>query len=54
MISRLFLDKADQHGQQKKMLPLKHQQTSFENIYLKAQEGMTGQVNFSIYIPQSV
>lgn len=24
----------------KKMLPLKHQQKAFENVYLKAQEGM--------------
>uniref|UniRef100_A0AAY4EFS2 non-specific serine/threonine protein kinase n=1 Tax=Denticeps clupeoides TaxID=299321 RepID=A0AAY4EFS2_9TELE len=31
----------DVYGLEKKcMLPLKHQQTSFENIYLKAQEGM--------------
>lgn len=26
------------------MLPLKNQQMAFENIYLKAQEGMRGQV----------
>uniref|UniRef100_A0A672H734 non-specific serine/threonine protein kinase n=1 Tax=Salarias fasciatus TaxID=181472 RepID=A0A672H734_SALFA len=29
-----------QHPEQTKMLPLKHQQAAFENIYLKAQEGM--------------
>lgn len=28
----------------KMMLPMKNQQTAFENIYLKAQEGMSGQV----------
>ncbi|XP_062844079.1 serine-protein kinase ATM [Trichomycterus rosablanca] len=44
-VERLFLQKAVQDGEQKKMLPLKHQQTAFENIYLKAQEGMTDQRN---------
>uniref|UniRef100_A0AAQ5YQZ4 non-specific serine/threonine protein kinase n=1 Tax=Amphiprion ocellaris TaxID=80972 RepID=A0AAQ5YQZ4_AMPOC len=28
------------HPEKRKMLPLKHQQAAFENIYLKAQEGM--------------
>lgn len=28
------------HPDKRKMLPLKHQQAAFENIYLKAQEGM--------------
>ncbi|KAL7851463.1 hypothetical protein AOLI_G00218190 [Acnodon oligacanthus] len=39
-VERLFLEKAVQNREQKKMLPLKHQQTAFENVYLKAQEGM--------------
>ncbi|KAI5629497.1 serine-protein kinase ATM, partial [Silurus asotus] len=38
-IERLFLEKVDWGKEQKKMLPLKHQQTAFENVYLKAQEG---------------
>uniref|UniRef100_A0A8B9JDB5 ATM serine/threonine kinase n=1 Tax=Astyanax mexicanus TaxID=7994 RepID=A0A8B9JDB5_ASTMX len=42
---RLFLEKAVQRKEQKKMLPLKHQQTAFENVYLKAQEGMKIQRN---------
>uniref|UniRef100_A0AAR2J5U2 non-specific serine/threonine protein kinase n=1 Tax=Pygocentrus nattereri TaxID=42514 RepID=A0AAR2J5U2_PYGNA len=39
-VERLFLEKAVQNRERKKMLPLKHQQTAFENVYLKAQEGM--------------
>lgn len=31
------------------MLPLKHQQAAFENIYLKAQEGMKIEVNPTDY-----
>uniref|UniRef100_A0A672Y667 non-specific serine/threonine protein kinase n=1 Tax=Sphaeramia orbicularis TaxID=375764 RepID=A0A672Y667_9TELE len=30
----------ERYSMEQKMLPLKHQQTAFENIYLKAQEGM--------------
>ncbi|KAI4871331.1 hypothetical protein NFI96_009730, partial [Prochilodus magdalenae] len=41
---RLFLEKG-QSGGQKKMLPLKNQQTAFENVYLRAQEGMKIQSN---------
>uniref|UniRef100_A0A3B1JQ60 non-specific serine/threonine protein kinase n=1 Tax=Astyanax mexicanus TaxID=7994 RepID=A0A3B1JQ60_ASTMX len=44
-VERLFLEKAVQRKEQKKMLPLKHQQTAFENVYLKAQEGMKIQRN---------
>ncbi|XP_076837050.1 serine-protein kinase ATM isoform X2 [Brachyhypopomus gauderio] len=40
-VERLFLEKPVDGEEQKKMLPLKHQQTAFENVYLKAQEGMT-------------
>uniref|UniRef100_A0A8C5DF41 non-specific serine/threonine protein kinase n=1 Tax=Gouania willdenowi TaxID=441366 RepID=A0A8C5DF41_GOUWI len=32
-----------EHHPKRKMLPLKHQQAAFENIYLKAQEGMRPQ-----------
>uniref|UniRef100_A0A672H729 non-specific serine/threonine protein kinase n=1 Tax=Salarias fasciatus TaxID=181472 RepID=A0A672H729_SALFA len=39
-VERLFLELNLQHPEQTKMLPLKHQQAAFENIYLKAQEGM--------------
>ena len=39
-VSRLFLDMRPEHPDKRKMLPLKHQQAAFENIYLKAQEGM--------------
>ncbi|XP_058274732.1 serine-protein kinase ATM isoform X2 [Hemibagrus wyckioides] len=38
-VERLFLEKVAWAGEQKKMLPLKHQQTAFENVYLRAQEG---------------
>ncbi|XP_047662626.1 serine-protein kinase ATM isoform X3 [Tachysurus fulvidraco] len=38
-VERLFLEKVVCGKEQKKMLPLKHQQTAFENVYLKAQEG---------------
>ncbi|XP_050985185.1 serine-protein kinase ATM [Labeo rohita] len=43
-VERLFLKKG-LDGSGKMMLPLKNQQTAFENIYLKAQEGMSGQKN---------
>ncbi|KAI5092996.1 serine-protein kinase ATM [Silurus meridionalis] len=46
-IERLFLEKVDWGKEQKKMLPLKHQQTAFENVYLKAQEGTKVQRNGS-------
>lgn len=39
-VSRLFLEKKPDNPDRRKMLPLKHQQAAFENIYLKAQEGM--------------
>ncbi|XP_019950752.2 serine-protein kinase ATM [Paralichthys olivaceus] len=39
-VERLFLDMRSEHPDERKMLPLKHQQAAFENIYLKAQEGM--------------
>ncbi|KAM9318497.1 serine-protein kinase ATM [Pholidichthys leucotaenia] len=39
-IERLFLEMNSEHPDKRKMLPLKHQQAAFENIYLKAQEGM--------------
>ncbi|XP_047449742.1 serine-protein kinase ATM isoform X2 [Mugil cephalus] len=39
-VERLFLELRPEHLEKRKMLPLKHQQTAFENIYLKAQEGM--------------
>ncbi|XP_061682550.1 serine-protein kinase ATM isoform X3 [Syngnathoides biaculeatus] len=37
-LERLFLDKRPEHRDSRKMLS--HQQAAFENIYLKAQEGM--------------
>eukprot|EP00064_Thunnus_orientalis_P011981 superscaffoldBa00001786_g12014 len=37
---RLFLEMKHEHPDRRKMLPLKHQQAAFENVYLKAQEGM--------------
>lgn len=40
-LERLFLEFNLKHPEKRKMLPLKHQQAAFENIYLKAQEGMT-------------
>ncbi|XP_060928737.1 serine-protein kinase ATM isoform X1 [Limanda limanda] len=40
-VERLFLDMRPEHPDKRKMLPLKHQQDAFENIYLKAQEGMS-------------
>lgn len=46
-VERLFLEKVGRTGEQKKMLPLKHQQAAFENVYLKAQEGMKIQRNGS-------
>uniref|UniRef100_A0AAY5EVM8 non-specific serine/threonine protein kinase n=1 Tax=Electrophorus electricus TaxID=8005 RepID=A0AAY5EVM8_ELEEL len=39
-VERLFLEKPVKGGEKKQLLPLKHQQMAFENIYLKAQEGM--------------
>ena len=39
-VSRLFLEMKHEHPDRRKMLPLKHQQAAFENVYLKAQEGM--------------
>uniref|UniRef100_A0AAQ5ZG16 non-specific serine/threonine protein kinase n=1 Tax=Amphiprion ocellaris TaxID=80972 RepID=A0AAQ5ZG16_AMPOC len=39
-VERLFLEFRPDHPEKRKMLPLKHQQAAFENIYLKAQEGM--------------
>ncbi|KAI3354414.1 hypothetical protein L3Q82_018938 [Scortum barcoo] len=39
-VERLFLEIRPEHRDKRKMLPLKHQQAAFENIYLKAQEGM--------------
>uniref|UniRef100_A0AAR2J0R4 non-specific serine/threonine protein kinase n=1 Tax=Pygocentrus nattereri TaxID=42514 RepID=A0AAR2J0R4_PYGNA len=43
-----------QNGERKKMLPLKHQQTAFENVYLKAQEGMKIQHNHSAFSPEDL
>ncbi|XP_059370854.1 serine-protein kinase ATM isoform X1 [Carassius carassius] len=43
-VESLFLTKAPD-GSGTMMLPLKNQQMAFENIYLKAQEGMRGQKN---------
>uniref|UniRef100_A0A8C9SLP0 non-specific serine/threonine protein kinase n=1 Tax=Scleropages formosus TaxID=113540 RepID=A0A8C9SLP0_SCLFO len=39
-VDRLFLEVAADSPGSKKMLPLKMQQTAFENVYLRAQEGM--------------
>ncbi|XP_031608533.1 serine-protein kinase ATM isoform X2 [Oreochromis aureus] len=39
-VERLFLDMNSEQPDKRKMLPLKHQQKAFENVYLKAQEGM--------------
>ncbi|KAM3874841.1 serine-protein kinase ATM [Diretmus argenteus] len=39
-VERLFLEMRPDHPEKSNMLPLKHQQTAFENVYLKAQEGM--------------
>uniref|UniRef100_A0A669EAW1 non-specific serine/threonine protein kinase n=1 Tax=Oreochromis niloticus TaxID=8128 RepID=A0A669EAW1_ORENI len=39
-VERLFLDMSSEQPDKRKMLPLKHQQKAFENVYLKAQEGM--------------
>jgi len=36
----LFLETRPEHPDYRNMLPLKHQQAAFENLYLKAQEGM--------------
>ncbi|XP_034724062.1 serine-protein kinase ATM [Etheostoma cragini] len=39
-VERLFLELRPEHPDKRNMLPLKHQQAAFENVYLKAQEGM--------------
>ncbi|KAK2847025.1 hypothetical protein Q5P01_010024 [Channa striata] len=39
-VERLFLEVRPEDPDKRKMLPLKHQQAAFENIYLKAQEAM--------------
>ncbi|KAM8905494.1 serine-protein kinase ATM [Spinachia spinachia] len=39
-VERLFLETTADLPDKRKMLPLKQQQVAFENIYLKAQEGM--------------
>ncbi|KAK5868357.1 hypothetical protein PBY51_009383 [Eleginops maclovinus] len=39
-VERLFLEMRPGRLEKRKMLPLKHQQAAFENVYLKAQEGM--------------
>uniref|UniRef100_A0A8C8F0Z6 non-specific serine/threonine protein kinase n=1 Tax=Oncorhynchus tshawytscha TaxID=74940 RepID=A0A8C8F0Z6_ONCTS len=39
-VERLFLEMTPDSLEKRKMLPLKCQQTAFENVYLKAQEGM--------------
>uniref|UniRef100_A0A667Z4W4 non-specific serine/threonine protein kinase n=1 Tax=Myripristis murdjan TaxID=586833 RepID=A0A667Z4W4_9TELE len=39
-VERLFVEMSPDQPDKRKMLPLKHQQKAFENIYLKAQEGM--------------
>ncbi|XP_031716383.1 serine-protein kinase ATM isoform X1 [Anarrhichthys ocellatus] len=39
-VERLFLEMRPEHPDKRNMLPLKHQQAAFENVYLKAQEGM--------------
>ncbi|KAM9452589.1 serine-protein kinase ATM isoform 3-T3 [Salvelinus alpinus] len=46
-VERLFLEMTPDSLEKRKMLPLKCQQTAFENIYLKAQEGMRVQKNSS-------
>lgn len=56
----MFVAKSAEGGESRKLLPLKRQQMAFENIYLKAQEGMKAQVrphsneitlNFVIAVP---
>ncbi|XP_068564532.1 serine-protein kinase ATM [Cebidichthys violaceus] len=39
-VERLFLEMRPEHADRRNMLPRKHQQAAFENVYLKAQEGM--------------
>uniref|UniRef100_A0A674EX52 non-specific serine/threonine protein kinase n=1 Tax=Salmo trutta TaxID=8032 RepID=A0A674EX52_SALTR len=46
-VERLFLEMTPDSLEKRKMLPLKCQQTAFENVYLKAQEGMRVQVSLS-------
>uniref|UniRef100_A0A672RVT5 Serine-protein kinase ATM n=1 Tax=Sinocyclocheilus grahami TaxID=75366 RepID=A0A672RVT5_SINGR len=47
MLAALSVERLAEHpfSVKAKMLPLKNQQMAFENIYLKAQEGMRGQKN---------
>ncbi|KAJ8368814.1 hypothetical protein SKAU_G00088420 [Synaphobranchus kaupii] len=47
-VDRLFLEWTPDGSERKKMLPLRLQQTAFENIYLEAQKGMTVQVLESV------
>ncbi|KAK6296641.1 hypothetical protein J4Q44_G00327830 [Coregonus suidteri] len=46
-VERLFLQITPDSLEKRKMLPLKCQQTAFENVYLKAQEGMSIQKSSS-------
>uniref|UniRef100_A0A4W5QBH6 non-specific serine/threonine protein kinase n=1 Tax=Hucho hucho TaxID=62062 RepID=A0A4W5QBH6_9TELE len=46
-VERLFLEMTPDSLEKRKMLPLKCQQTAFENVYLKAQEGMRVHVSLS-------
>ncbi|XP_056139019.1 serine-protein kinase ATM [Lampris incognitus] len=39
-VERLFVEMRPDHPGNRKLLPLKHQQAAFEDVYLKAQEGM--------------
>ncbi|KAM7413396.1 hypothetical protein PAMA_020672 [Pampus argenteus] len=39
-VERLFLEMEPEHPDRRNMLPLKHQLAAFDNVYLKAQEGM--------------
>ncbi|KAF0030872.1 hypothetical protein F2P81_017603 [Scophthalmus maximus] len=39
-VERLFLEVKPELPDKRQMLPLKHQQAAFENVYVKAQEGM--------------
>ena len=43
-LRRLFVNRKSEDGEDRRLLPLKKQQKAFENIYLKAQEGMKIQV----------
>ncbi|KAM4628418.1 serine-protein kinase ATM [Polymixia lowei] len=46
-VERLFLEMRLEQPEKRKMLPLRHQQAAFENVYLKAQEGMRFQKSSS-------